>query len=51
ATSGKKTSGSMTRKEMIADLMGHMQVENLGGKRPLSTPPKREGGCNCQDQK
>ncbi|MCI03833.1 envelope-like protein, partial [Trifolium medium] len=33
ATSSKKTSGSMTRKEMIADLMGPIQVENLGGKR------------------
>ncbi|MCI15306.1 envelope-like protein, partial [Trifolium medium] len=32
ATSGKQTSGSMTRKEMIVDLMGPTQVENLGGK-------------------
>ena len=29
----RKTSGFMTRKEMIADLMRHMQVGNLGRKK------------------
>jgi hypothetical protein len=33
ATSSQKTSHPMTRKEMVADLMGPMQVVSFGGKR------------------
>jgi hypothetical protein len=33
ATYGQKTSNTMTRKEMIVDLMGLTQVESLGEER------------------